>query len=563
MNGSIPKLGIWIAIGIGLFVLASIGALIQYAPTLNLSWIWQDDYYRHITYFSFYQAFFSTLLSVGLAIPVAHALSRRQFKGKGLLLKLFASTLVLPVLVGVFGILAILGNSGLLADLFALFDRKLPFSIYGLNGILVAHVFFNLPYASRLLLQSLESIPFDQHKLCAHLGMSPWQKFHLVEWPRIKQQLPHVAGLVFMLCFTSFSTVMALGGGPKSTTIELAIYQAIKFDFDLQAGAILALWQMVLCGLLSLTILKFSRTLPASQVHSGLILGAKSNWKLKLWDGVWIGFSMLVVLPPLIMVVWQGINPKALLVLQNSQFWQALWSSVQVAILASSLTLCLGIGILMTSRAWHLKGHVNRAHGIELLGTIILVTPGIVISTGLFLLLRDQVDVFSLAFWVVILVNSLMALPYVIKTLAQPMLQTAQQYQYLCASLGMKGWSRFRLIEWRALNKPIAHAFAISFMFAMGDLSAIALFGSQSFTTLPLYLFQLLGSYQMQSAAVVALCLLLFSVLCFALIETVFKQANKPQNNKPQNNKSQSNKSQTNNRLSPKNNTASNQEESH
>lgn len=122
----------------------------------------------------------------------------------------------------------------------------------------------------------------------------------------------------------------------------------------------------------------------------------------------------------------------------------------------------------------------------------------------------------------------------------------------------MKGWSRFRLIEWRALNKPIAHAFAISFMFAMGDLSAIALFGSQSFTTLPLYLFQLLGSYQMQSAAVVALCLLLFSVLCFALIETVFKQANKPQNNK-----SQSNKSQTNNRLSPKNNTVSNQEESH
>ncbi|MCV6037699.1 thiamine/thiamine pyrophosphate ABC transporter permease ThiP, partial [Escherichia coli] len=90
------------------------------------------------------------------------------------LLKLFASTLVLPVLVGVFGLLAIYGNSGLLAQWLQGFDTKLPFSIYGLNGILLAHVFFNLPYAARLLLQALESIPAEQHKLCSHLGMSHW-----------------------------------------------------------------------------------------------------------------------------------------------------------------------------------------------------------------------------------------------------------------------------------------------------------------------------------------------------------------------------------------------------
>ena len=87
---------------------------------------------------------------------------------------------------------------------------------------MLAHVFFNLPYASRLLLQALDTVPAEQHKLCAHLGMSHWNKFRWVEWPRLRQQLPHVCGLVFMLCFTSFATVMALGGGPKSTTIELA-----------------------------------------------------------------------------------------------------------------------------------------------------------------------------------------------------------------------------------------------------------------------------------------------------------------------------------------------------
>ncbi len=53
----------------------------------------------------------------------------------------------------------------------------------------------------------------------------------------------------------------------------------------------------------------------------------------------------------------------------------------------------------------------------------------------------------------------------------------------------------------------------------MGDLSAIALFGSQDFRTLPLYLFQLLGSYQTEVVVVVSVSLLLLSVGSFSLIE--------------------------------------------
>ena len=147
-----------------------------------------------------------------------------------------------------------------------------------------------------------------------------------------------------------------------------------------------------------------------------------------------------------------------------------------------------------------------------MIATIILVTPGLVISTGIFLLLRNFTDVFDLAIIIVIAVNALMALPYVIKTLSQPMLHIAEQYDKLSISLGMSGFSRFYLIEWKAIKRPITHAFAISFVLSMGDLSAIALFGSQGFRTLPLYLYQLLNSYQMQSAAVVSLFLLIFSV---------------------------------------------------
>ncbi|MDR9828355.1 thiamine/thiamine pyrophosphate ABC transporter permease ThiP [Vibrio sp. FNV 38] len=520
---NVPKIGIWVAIGIATFVLSALGALLSFAPSLDITQVWHDPYYRHVTQFSFYQASLSTLLSVGLAVPVAHALSRRRFFGRDLLVKIFATTLVLPVLVGVFGLLAIYGNRGILASIIEAFDGSLPFSIYGLNGILLAHVFFNLPYAARLLLQALESIPQEQHKLCAHLGMGHWDKFKWVEWPRLRQQLAHVCGLVFMLCFTSFATVMALGGGPKSTTIELAIYQAIKFDFDLQTGAILALWQMLLCGVLALAIQTLSRPVSVqSGSHTKQQYLSKDHGWSKAWDSFWIIGSLLLVIPPLLMVIWSGLNHQIGQVLSDVRFWSALANSVKVAVLAASISLVLGFSILLTSRVWRMQLHNRRANGLELIGTIILVTPGLVISTGVFLLLRSFADVYSLAFWVVVSVNALMALPYVIKSLTQSMLHIAQQYDLLSASLGMSGWQRIKIVEWRALKRQIAHAFSISFMLSMGDLSAIALFGSQDFRTLPLYLFQLLGSYQMDAAAVVSLALLLLSIGSFSIIEKVF-----------------------------------------
>ncbi len=521
---SVPKLGLWVAAFVVTFILASLGALAGYAPGLSLAAIWQDSYYLHVTQFSFYQAFLSTGLSVIPALAVAIALNRRQFIGKSILIKLFSTTLVLPVLVGVFGIIAIYGRSGWLNDGLSLFDYRLPFSIYGLNGILFAHIFFNLPYASRLFLHSLETIPEEQAKLAIHLGFTPWQRFRLIEWPRLRQQLPHVAGLVFMLCFTSFATVMAIGGGPKATTIELAIYQAIKFDFDLQAGALLALWQIALCASLSLLIQRWAK--PAEEMaayRATAALQFRDSEFARVWDRTLITLTVMVVIPPLLAVIFSGLNTRLWTVVTDSQFWFALWHSFRVAGLASLLALFFGISILMTSRAWRLLRASRKADLLELSGTIILVTPGLVISTGLFLLFRSFADIFSLAYWIVVWVNALMGLPYVIKTLHQPMWLLAKQYHLLSISLGLRGWQRWRIVEWRVMKRPMAHAFVVSFLIAMGDLSAIALFGSQDFQTLPLYLYRLLGSYQMGAAAVVSLFMLIICLVFFYLADRVFR----------------------------------------
>ncbi|WP_181318055.1 thiamine/thiamine pyrophosphate ABC transporter permease ThiP [Photobacterium leiognathi] len=509
-----------ISAGLIIFIVVSaLYALISEAGDWQLATLWHDPYLRHVTGFSFYQALLSTLLSIIPAIPIAYALSRRQFIGKALLLRLFAMTLVMPVLVAVFGLLSIYGKSGIISHGLAAIGLP-PLNIYGLSGILLAHVFLNLPLTVRFLLQSLDGIPAEQHQLAAHLGITGWSKFRLIAWPRLRQQLPHIAGLVFMLCFTSFAVIMSLGGGPKSTTIELAIYQALRYDFDLATGAILALWQMLLCCSLVLITQRFAK--PLSTLNGSInktIVNYHDHWRAKCWDAFWIIVALLFVVPPIIAVVVSGINRQLLTILEQEQLWSAIYNSLHIALFSCVLAFCAGVMILITSRSLRIARRKLAADGIEMIGTVILVTPGLVLSTGIFLLLRQYTDAYSAAFWVVVCVNALMALPYVIKTLSQPMLHLAQQYNPLCRSLGMTHLSRLRLVEWRALRAPIAQALAISFVLSLGDLGAIALFGSQDFQTLPLYLFELMGSYRMDAAAVAALVLLLLSLGLFSVVE--------------------------------------------
>ncbi len=512
--------GVGAASGILLFIVACLLSLWLFSGEGTLTEVWHDSYYWHVTYFSFKQALYSTLLSVLGALPLALALYRRRFWGRALLIRLFSITLVLPVLVGIFGVVTVLGNKGWLAQWLEHLDLNLPYSIYGLSGILVAHVFFNLPYVARLLLRTLEGIPTQQHQLSLSLGFTPWQKFKWVEWPRLKQQLPHVVGLVFMLCFTSFTTVMVLGGGPQATTIELAIYQAIKLEFDLQTGALLALWQLVLCGGLVYFIHLLSRPI-ASEASAHFL--SRPNYRDSRWiqlgDGVIIIGALLLVAPPLISVIVSGLNSTLLSVVGSKLFWQVTINSMQIALLAATLALTMGYLILKTSCHWRVMGSKSRAAMVEVIGSIILVTPGLVLSTGIFLLLREVSDVYQMALFVVVVVNALMALPLILKNLAQPMLQSELSYRHLYLSLGIRGISKLWWVDICQLRNAFLHCFAVSFLLSLGDFSAIALFGSQDFMTLPLYLYHLMGDYQMDAAAVVALWLLLLSIFIMKLAE--------------------------------------------
>lgn len=143
-----------------------------------------DSYLWRIARFTLVQALLSMLLSVALAVPLARALhAHPAFPGRAMILRLFALPLALPALVAVLGITSIYGRNGLLAATFRALGLDAIPDIYGLTGILIAHVFFNLPLATRLILSGLDSIPEDYWKLASQLGMNGWARFRLSNGP--------------------------------------------------------------------------------------------------------------------------------------------------------------------------------------------------------------------------------------------------------------------------------------------------------------------------------------------------------------------------------------------
>ncbi len=481
-----------------------------------------DDYVVGVLRFTVVQATLSTVLSIGFAVPVARALARRtELPGRGLLLGLFGLPLVMPVIVAVFGLAAIYGQNGAFNDLLAWIGLPRQQILYGLGGILIAHVFFNMPLATRLLLLAWHGIPGESWRLAAQLGMSSWHIFRLVEWPRLREVLPGVAVLVFLLCFTSFAVVLTLGGGPRHTTLEVAIYQSLRLDFDIPRAVVLAILQVVLCGVLAVALLALGRT-PEGGASLNRVIGRPDTSALggKVLDGLLIAIAAVFVIAPLAAIVITGLSGPLIDVLRSPSLWLATARSLLVGLGGGLLALTFGTALLVTTR--DLKYRLWRprlAERLELLGSLNLVVSPTVLGAGLFVLLLPFVDVLGWALVLVVIVNGIIFVPYVLRTMGPRFYRVAENHDRLCASLGIKGMNRLRLVEWPAVRRPAALGLAIASALSIGDLTAIALFGSRDTETLPLMLYRAMAAYRMDEAAVIALLLAIVCLVLFVLIE--------------------------------------------
>ena len=214
-------------------------------------------YYRERLLFTLGQAALSTLLTLALALPAAHALATYRFRGKGALLALATLPFVLPTVVVAAAFKALLGDAGLLNR--ALMDglslSQPPLALErSLTLILLTHVFYNYAIALHILSGYWRTQTTRLEEAARALGCSPLRLWWEIRLPLLRPALLSAAALVFVFCFTSFGVVLLLGDVGRHDTLEVAIYRQV--NIDLPTAATLSLTQS---GLMFLMMLVYSR----------------------------------------------------------------------------------------------------------------------------------------------------------------------------------------------------------------------------------------------------------------------------------------------------------------
>lgn len=465
--------------------------------------IFSDSYFWGVLSFSIKQAVLSSVLSVVLAWPVARGLYFLPvLRGQQSFLQLCLLAFVMPTLVLITGLVVLFGRSGWLLPVL-----PVNWNLYGLHGILLAHIYLNMPFAIRMLRQQYNNIPDPAWRLALQLKLTGWQRFLHIEWPVLRPVLIMLLGFVFILCFNSFAVVLALGGGPQATTLEVAIYQALKYDFNIPEALSFAWTQLGIAGLLFLVLYRngsggwLSVDLPQSQWRPSPGKWAKGVY-MCLYLLVW-----LFMLLPLVSLVFQAAR-NDLMTFDYLALLQPLMMSVGLGVIAACMAVVIGYLLLLPIREARYRGMRRRQWLMEWLATHTLIAPAMVTSVGLYVLLLPEVDLDEYGLLLVALLNTLAVVPFVVQQLRPRLLQYDMQYDQLVRNLKFSPLLRLR-IEMPYLRQVLINAFALGLLLAIGDVAIFAIFGHQDLITLPWLIYSYAGTYRMSEAAMASLVLLL------------------------------------------------------
>jgi molybdate transport system permease protein len=182
--------------------------------------------------------------TVVILLPVSILLGRnlayRQFRGKGVVEALVMLPLVLPPTVFGFYLLVAFGRNSPVGDLWQqVFGHQLVFSF---EGLVVASVIFNLPFAIQPAQRGFEAIAPEVREAASCCGMSPLASLWKVELPLAWPGVMTAMVLTFAHTLGEFGIVLMVGGSiPGETrTIAIAIYDRVQAFDDRSAATMSA-----------------------------------------------------------------------------------------------------------------------------------------------------------------------------------------------------------------------------------------------------------------------------------------------------------------------------------
>jgi molybdate transport system permease protein len=177
---------------------------------------------------SFKLAGLTTLLLLLIGTPIAWWLARSRAWYKQVIASVVALPLVLPPTVIGFYLLLLLGPNGPVGQLTqALGLGVLPFTF---GGLLVASVFYSMPFVVQPLQNAFEAIGNRPLEVAATLRASPLDSFFSVAVPLARPGFLTAAVLGFAHTVGEFGVVLMIGGNIPGETrvLSVAIYDHVE-----------------------------------------------------------------------------------------------------------------------------------------------------------------------------------------------------------------------------------------------------------------------------------------------------------------------------------------------
>lgn len=193
-------------------------------PELSLRWyekfLGTDLYLRGIGN-SLLIAAIATAISTAAGAAAAIALHRADFPGRGALLAIFLSPLVIPSVVLGFALLLVLAQLGVVG---------------GLGRMILGHVIITFPYVVRATAASLVGTSRSYEEAAMSLGAGDWRVLWTVTLPLCRSGIIVGAILGFTISIDDVAVGIFLSD-PDSMTLPLALISMMRSNFDLTIAA--------------------------------------------------------------------------------------------------------------------------------------------------------------------------------------------------------------------------------------------------------------------------------------------------------------------------------------
>ncbi len=519
-----PALWLWLlpALFLGFFFFYPLGAVFRLAAEWSLTQGWVVDVWQqvvHPLWFTIWQALLSTLLTLALGLPAAYVMARFSFPGKTVLQVLTTLPFILPTIVVAVAFNALLGPRGwaniLLMRLLGLADPPIQV-MNSLGLILLAHVFYNTTLVIRIVGSAWTQLDVRQEQAARVLGASSLKVAWEVTLPLLRPAILAASLLVFLFDFTSFGVILLLGG-PRFATLEVEIYNQALQLFNLPLAGLLSAIQLLCTLLLTVVYARLGEKQPVPlmpRLH-GEGTRPPRGWRQKLLVAGMVIVLLALLVSPLAALALRSVTSldanrpgqgpatrgltldyyrQLFINPQQSIFYvppvQAARNSLAYALATTLLSLSLGF---LAVYAIYLQRRRSQTHWMEAIFMLPLGASAVTLGLGFILVFnRPPLDVRSFP-WLVPVAHSLVALPFVVRTL-QPVLQSIPgSLRQSAAVLGASPWRVWLEVDLPIMLRAVLVSAILSFTISLGEFGATSFLARPEYPTLPIAIFRFLS----------------------------------------------------------------------